>query len=88
MLSKSLEQEDPLAPVLAIRKLRHEQLAEQLFLAQKNASIRSGARGLQARKELNAIENRVAASTKLSVAHLSSAFSLLMMIDYKKIPQV
>lgn len=65
VLSKSLEQEDPLAPVLTIRKLRHEQLAEQLFLAQKNASIRSGARGLQARKELKAIEIRVAASTEL-----------------------
>uniref|UniRef100_A0A093UVT7 GTP 3',8-cyclase n=1 Tax=Talaromyces marneffei PM1 TaxID=1077442 RepID=A0A093UVT7_TALMA len=65
MLSRSLEKEDLLAPVLTIRKLRHEQLAEQLFLAQKNASIRSGARGFQARKELKAIENRVAASTEL-----------------------
>jgi hypothetical protein len=65
VLSKCLEQEDPLAPVLAIRKIQHERLMEQLFLAQKNASIRSGARGLQARKELKAIENRVAASTEL-----------------------
>lgn len=65
VLSKSLEQEDPLAPVLAIRKLQHEHLAEQLFIAQKNASIRSGARGLQARKELKAVEIRVAASTEL-----------------------
>ncbi|EED21426.1 ABC ATPase, putative [Talaromyces stipitatus ATCC 10500] len=65
LLSNSVEQDDPLAPVLTIRKLRHKQLMEQLFLAQKNASIRSGARGLQARKELKSIENRVASSTEL-----------------------
>jgi hypothetical protein len=62
VLSSSFEKEDPMAPVFAIRTLRHEQLTTQLFLAQKNASIRSGARGLQARKELKALENRVDAS--------------------------
>jgi hypothetical protein len=51
--------------VLAIRKLRHEQLQKQLFLAQKNAHLRSGSRGLQARKELKAIEAKVATSQNL-----------------------
>lgn len=58
-------EEDSLAPVLAIRKLRHEQLQKKLFLAQKNAHLRSGARGLQARKELKAVETKVAASQDL-----------------------
>lgn len=67
VLSSSLEKEDSLAPVFAIRRLRHEQMMTQLFLAQKNASIRSGARGLQARKELKALEARVDASAELYV---------------------
>ncbi|KAL1963900.1 hypothetical protein VTN77DRAFT_7706 [Rasamsonia byssochlamydoides] len=62
ILAASLEGDDPLDPVLAIRRLRHEQLEKQLFLAQKNASLRSGARGLQARKELKIVEAKVAAS--------------------------
>lgn len=66
VLSKALEEtEDPLEPVRAVRNIRHEQLEDQLFLAQKNASLRSGARGLQARKELKALENKVAASEEL-----------------------
>ncbi|KAH8698631.1 putative ABC ATPase [Talaromyces proteolyticus] len=66
VLSRSLENEDDsLAPVLTIRKLRHEELEKQLFLAQKNASLRSGARGLQARKELKSVETKVAVSRGL-----------------------
>jgi hypothetical protein len=67
VLSKSLEGEDPLDPVLAIRKLRHERLQKQLFLAQKNASLRSGARGLQARKELKVVEAKVDVSLERCV---------------------
>ncbi|KAK2759437.1 hypothetical protein FQN54_002915 [Arachnomyces sp. PD_36] len=66
ILSKALEEtEDPLEPVRAIRQIRHEKLGKQLFLAQKNASLRSGSRGLQARKELKSLEKKVSASEEL-----------------------
>ncbi|PKY00201.1 ABC transporter [Aspergillus campestris IBT 28561] len=62
VLSKSFEADDPLIPVRAIRQIRHEQLEYQLFVAQKNASLKSGARGMQARKDLKAVEEKVLAS--------------------------
>ncbi|KAF9885952.1 hypothetical protein FE257_012242 [Aspergillus nanangensis] len=62
ILSKSFETEDPLHPVIAIRQVRHEQTEKQLFLAQKNANLKSGARGLQARKDLKAVESKHQAS--------------------------
>lgn len=65
VLSKSFETDDPFLPVRAIRKIRHEQLENQLFLAQKNASLKSGARGIQARKDLKAVEGKVQASKEL-----------------------
>ncbi|KAK2846427.1 hypothetical protein FQN49_005732 [Arthroderma sp. PD_2] len=59
ILSLALEgHEDSLAPVKAIRQLRHEARQHELFLTQKNASLRSGARGLQARKDLKIAENK------------------------------
>ncbi|KAE8355363.1 P-loop containing nucleoside triphosphate hydrolase protein [Aspergillus coremiiformis] len=64
-LSKSFETEDPLHPVSAIRKIRHDKTEEELFLAQKNASLKSGARGLQARKDLKAAESKFLASLEL-----------------------
>ncbi|EGD91913.2 hypothetical protein H112_00517 [Trichophyton rubrum D6] len=65
ILSQALEDhEDPLAPVKAIRQLRHEACQHQLFLAQKNASLRSGARGLQARKDLKVAESRLEESAE------------------------
>lgn len=64
-LSKSFDSDDPSQPVRAIRTVRHEQLESQLFLAQKNASLKSGARGLQARKDLKAVEGKVQAARKL-----------------------
>ncbi|DAA74158.1 TPA_exp: Uncharacterized protein A8136_3656 [Trichophyton benhamiae CBS 112371] len=65
ILSQALEDhEDPLAPAKAIRQLRHETCQHQLFLAQKNASLRSGARGLQARKDLKTAENRLEESAE------------------------
>lgn len=65
VLSKSFETDDPFLPVHAIREIRHEQLENQLFLAQKNASLKSGARGIQARKDLKAVEGKVQASKEL-----------------------
>lgn len=65
VLSKSFETDDPFLPVRAIRKIRHEQVENQLFLAQKNASLKSGARGIQARKDLKAVEGKVQASKEL-----------------------
>jgi hypothetical protein len=57
--------EDPLQPVRAIRKIRHDEIEKQLFLAQKNANLKSGARGLQARKELKAVEASLQSSREL-----------------------
>ncbi|KAL4909924.1 hypothetical protein BDW74DRAFT_45813 [Aspergillus multicolor] len=64
-LSKSLETEDPLEPVRGIRRLRRDDIEKQLFHAQRNASLKSGARGLQARKELKAVESKLQASKEL-----------------------
>lgn len=52
-------------PVSAIRKVRHDKAEKELFLAQKNASLKSGARGLQARKDLKAAENKFQASLEM-----------------------
>ncbi|PGH26479.1 hypothetical protein AJ80_01793 [Polytolypa hystricis UAMH7299] len=63
VLSHALEEtDDQWATVQAIRKLRHDELKRQLFLAQKNASLRSGSRGMEARKALKAAEAKVAES--------------------------
>ncbi|KAI9370998.1 P-loop containing nucleoside triphosphate hydrolase protein [Aspergillus egyptiacus] len=61
-LSKSFEAEDPLQPVMGIRKIRHDDIEKELFLAQKMANLKSGARGLQARKELKSVESKLQAS--------------------------
>ncbi|KAG5300421.1 ATP-binding cassette protein [Histoplasma ohiense] len=66
VLSHALEETgDSLEPVRAIRQLRHEELERELFLAQKNASLRSGSRGMQARKDLKVVEQKVAESADL-----------------------
>lgn len=65
VLSHSFDTEEPLEPVRAIRKIRHENLENQLFLAQKNASLKSGQRGFQARKDLKSAEAKVKASSEL-----------------------
>jgi hypothetical protein len=51
--------------VRAIRRVRHDEIEKQLFLAQKNASLKSGARGLEARKDLKSSEARYQASKEL-----------------------
>ncbi|THC89214.1 hypothetical protein EYZ11_011333 [Aspergillus tanneri] len=65
LLSKSFETDDPLQPVNAIRRVRHDMVEKQLFLAQKNASLKSGVRGLQARKDLKSVESKHQDSLKL-----------------------
>ncbi|GIK04912.1 hypothetical protein Aspvir_009010 [Aspergillus viridinutans] len=65
VLSKSFETDDPVSPVQAIRRIRHDEIEKQLFLAQKNASLKSGARGLQARKDSKVVEARYQASKEL-----------------------
>lgn len=65
VLSKSFETDDPLQPVYAIRRVRHDVTEKQLFLAQKNASLKSGARGLQARKDLKSMESKYEDSLRL-----------------------
>ncbi|GLI81135.1 hypothetical protein PoHVEF18_009507 [Penicillium ochrochloron] len=56
VLSTSFDTEDPLEPVKAIRKVQHQQAEKNLFLAHKNANLKSGARGFQARKDLKTAE--------------------------------
>lgn len=50
---------DPLAPIRALRQIHLSRLRQQLVEVEKNARLRSGARGSQARKELLAFEKRV-----------------------------
>lgn len=52
-------------PVRVIRKIRHEQAGKKLFLAQKNANLKSGARGLQARKDLKTAEAKLESTQEL-----------------------
>jgi hypothetical protein len=47
------------AHIRAYRQLKYTQMQRQLAGLQKNAALRSGARGSQARKELLAFEKRV-----------------------------
>jgi hypothetical protein len=56
VLSKSFDTEDPLEPVKAIRKVQYQRAERNLFLAHKNANLKSGARGFQARKDLKTAE--------------------------------
>ena len=51
--------DDAFAPIRALRLIRLGRLKEQVRQAEKNARLRSGARGLQARKELRLLEEKV-----------------------------
>ncbi|ELQ37556.1 ATP-binding cassette sub-family F member 2 [Pyricularia oryzae Y34] len=46
----------------ALRKIKHDRQQKRLFVLDKDARLRSGARGLQARKALTEFEKEVAAS--------------------------
>jgi len=56
---------DSYGALRALRKLRHERMQKRLFVLDKDARLRSGARGLQARKALSEFEKQVAASVAL-----------------------
>lgn len=56
---------DAFGAVKALRKLRHERMQKRLFILDKDARLRSGARGLQARKALKQFEKEVAESAVL-----------------------
>lgn len=56
---------DAFGTVKALRKLRHERMQKRLFILDKDARLRSGARGLQARKALKQFEKEVAESAVL-----------------------
>jgi len=57
--------DDPYAPLRAVRRVKHDRLLKRLFLLDKDARLRSGARGLQARKALIDGEKEVAESATL-----------------------
>ncbi|RSL90107.1 hypothetical protein CEP52_014705 [Fusarium oligoseptatum] len=64
-LSEGVNAPDPFAPVRALRRLKHQKHQQRLFRLDKDARLRSGARGMQARKALTAYEKIVAESNTL-----------------------
>jgi len=54
--------ENPYGALRALRKVRHERMQRRLFILDKEARLRSGTRGLQARKALVEYEKAVAES--------------------------
>lgn len=65
MLSAGVNSPDSDGALRALRKLRHERMLKRLFVLDKDARLRSGARGLQARKALVEYEKAVAQSATL-----------------------
>ncbi|MCJ1267598.1 hypothetical protein MMC22_007483 [Lobaria immixta] len=59
------DKEDERAQIRRYRQLRHNRLRIQLLEVQNNASLKSGARGIQARKELIEFEKEVAESQEM-----------------------
>ncbi|KAK8051285.1 ABC transporter-like protein [Apiospora rasikravindrae] len=59
-LSDAISSTDPYGPLRGLRQLQYHRLQKELFLRDKDARLRSGARGLQARKALFAKEKEVA----------------------------
>ncbi|KAI0426790.1 ABC transporter [Xylaria sp. FL1042] len=59
-LSQGVESTNPFAALRSLRKIRRERLQRDLFLKAKDARLRSGTRGIQARKALLAAEKTVA----------------------------
>ncbi|KAI1470230.1 P-loop containing nucleoside triphosphate hydrolase protein [Daldinia caldariorum] len=60
ILSNGVDGVDPFGALRAFRKIHHERLQKELFLKDKDARLRSGARGMQARKSLVAMEKKAA----------------------------
>lgn len=67
VLSEGVNASDSYAPVRALRQLKHHRHQQRLFRLDKDARLRSGARGLQARKALVAYEKVVAESSTVYV---------------------
>ncbi|KAB5571915.1 ABC transporter [Coniochaeta sp. 2T2.1] len=65
VLSTGVNSSDEYATVRALRKVRHERLQKKLFVLDKDARLRSGTRGMAARKALTAFEKVVAESELL-----------------------
>ncbi|KAI0110085.1 P-loop containing nucleoside triphosphate hydrolase protein [Daldinia grandis] len=60
ILSRGVDGGDPFGALRAFRKVHHGRLQKELFRKDKDARLRSGARGMQARKALTAMEKKVA----------------------------
>lgn len=61
VLSKAVdEHENPFAPLRALRQVQYNRLKKELFEHDKDARLRSGTRGMAARKALIAFEKKVA----------------------------
>ena len=63
--------ENPYNALRALRKVHHERMQKRLFILDKDARLRSGTRGLQARKALVEYEKAVAESAARFVSPLS-----------------
>ncbi|KAF4631392.1 hypothetical protein G7Y89_g6740 [Cudoniella acicularis] len=65
VLLKAIDSPDStLAPLRALRQIQHERLKRELFELDKDARLRSGTRGMAARKALTAFEKKVAESAE------------------------
>ncbi|KAK8128344.1 hypothetical protein PG984_009452 [Apiospora sp. TS-2023a] len=61
LLTNAIGSSDPCGSLRGLRQLRYQRLQRELFLKDKDARLRSGARGMQARKALISKEKEVAA---------------------------
>jgi hypothetical protein len=59
-LSSGVNSTDPYAPLRSLRGVQHARKQKRLFILDKDARLRSGARGMAARKALLAFEKEVA----------------------------
>ncbi len=63
VLSRAVDTPDSaLSPLRAFRQVQHDRLKKELFEHDKDARLRSGTRGMAARKALVAFEKKVAES--------------------------
>lgn len=74
---------DSWANVQAYRRLQYQRLQRQLLEIEKLASLRSGARGYQVRKELVAFERKVAKSKEMYTVLGSILFHYVVYADIR-----
>lgn len=60
VLNEGVNSGDGVKTVRALRKVQHERMQKRLFILDKMARLRSGARGVAARKELVVFEKEIA----------------------------